>query len=186
MPKSKLPAYVSTAAALVLALLFRPGLPMPEAWEQLRKILFPLAFLDLAFHEAGHWIFGILGWQFLTTAGGTLMQLAMPTACLVHFLRRKSRSGALAVLFWIGFSLVNVAYYAADAKLQALVLITGESGAESGMHDWGYLFGALGLRNYCVGIGQILFALGCFLMAYPPAYGVFTLWGGTSGNGDPN
>ena len=73
-------------------------------------MLFPLSLSDLAFHEAGHPIFGLLslGNEFITAAGGTLMQLLIPSVCGFEFLRRKNFPGVLFVIFWLGVPRSNI------------------------------------------------------------------------------
>ena len=41
-------------------------------------IYFVMDNLTLIIHEAGHTIFGIFGWRFLTVLGGTLLQILIP------------------------------------------------------------------------------------------------------------
>jgi hypothetical protein len=53
------------------------------------------------------------------------MQLTFPAVCLAHFIRQKSQGGILFCLFWMGENLDEVSWYMADAKAQALILITG-------------------------------------------------------------
>lgn len=171
----KVSAGLAAAVAVVLSFRFAAWLPIPEWWGRLESVLFPLSALDLAFHEAGHVIFGFFGSRFLMTFGGTLMQLGMPAACLVHFLLRGNRAGVLALLCWLGFSLVDISFYAADAKLQAVILITGMSGSEGGGHDWNYMLEELGLLEQCVFVGRLFFFSGVLLGAFPLFYGL-TRW----------
>jgi hypothetical protein len=173
-----IPVCIAAAVAGCFAWRFRWFLPITEGWSRFETLLLPLSMADLAFHEAGHPIFGMLsfGNAFITAAGGTFMQLLIPAICLFEFWRRGSFAGILFVLFWIGENLAAIAFYAADAKQQVLILITGMSGAEGGMHDWGTMFGSLGLTQYSVGIGQTIFFAGCFLMTFAPAWGVQSLF----------
>ena len=127
-----LAAAAAALAARVKGWNFREWLPLPEWWGSVQRLWFPIAALDLAFHEAGHAVFAVLGIDLLTIAGGTLLQLAMPAAVLVHFLRRGEKAGIGAALFWIGINCVEIAWYAADAKMQVIILITGTSGSEGG------------------------------------------------------
>lgn len=159
--------------AFVCAWRFKDSLPIPQGWADLERWWFPLSALNLAFHEAGHVIFGLLGLRFLTVAGGTVMQLAMPAACVARFLRQGvgGRSGTAFCLAWLGINLVNVSYYAADAQQQAIILITGLSGREGGGHDWGYMLGALGLSAWCVEAGRLIHFAGVALMSVAPAWG---------------
>jgi len=164
-----LPSLLATATALVYGWKFPSFLPITEGWESFLRVLFPLAAVDLAIHEAGHVIFGLLGSQFIMVAGGTTMQLLLPAAFFIHFLRRENRAGMAFCAFWIGLNLAEISWYAADASIQALILITGMSGAEGGGHDWHYMLGELGLLKCCVGVGRIFFAAGIWLMVFAPA-----------------
>jgi hypothetical protein len=157
---------------VVCAWRFKDTLPLPQGWADLEKWWFPLSALNLVFHEAGHAIFGLLGIPFLTTAGGTIMQLALPAACLVHFLKQKSKAGVGFSLFWVGINLINVAYYAADAQQQVIILITGMSGSEGGGHDWGYMLDVFGLKRWSVGVGRLIHFAGAAFMAVGPAWGL--------------
>jgi hypothetical protein len=170
----KIPATLAFVVAMYFTWNFRLYLPISDGWAGIEKFLWPLSLTNLVFHEGGHWILGIFGWDFLRVAGGTILQLAMPAICLGYFIEKDNYLGVCFTLFWIGENLINISLYAADAKVQALILITGMSGSEGGMHDWGYLFGAIGMTDYCVGIAQIIFFAGCWLMAFAPAWMVAT------------
>lgn len=172
----KIAAGISAAVAVFFSWGFRSYLPLPQGWVSLEKLWFPLSLFSFALHEGGHIVFGIPGNTFLTKAGGTLMELGMPLVCVFHFLRAKSPAGMGFCVFWLGTALIDVAFYAADAKLQAIILITGKSGREGGLHDWGYMLADLGLMDQCVGIGRMFFFLGCFLMAFPVAWAALAGW----------
>ena len=47
-----------------------------------------LGALNLGIHEAGHLLFGWLSWEFLTAAGGTLLQLGAPISSMYMFSRQ--------------------------------------------------------------------------------------------------
>lgn len=118
-----------------------------------------LDFINLAFHEAGHVFLGFFG-QFIMTLGGTLFQLLIPAACLVHFLRQGANLGWQLCLFWIGQSLLNISIYAADAIKQELPLVGG------GTHDWTYLLTEVGLIAHPEGVGRAIFLLGSAIIFY--------------------
>jgi len=88
---------------------------------------------NLALHEAGHPLVGILSSR-ASVYGGTLFQLAFPVAVAVHFHRRGHMAGAAAGAVWLGENLLNVARYMADARAQLLPLVGG------GDHDWTEIF----------------------------------------------
>ena len=125
----------------VLSLVLLAGKP----W--LEKLFWPLDLVDLAFHEAGHPIFGLLGVHFITVLGGTLMQLLMPAAALLHFLKRGEKASAFACLGWFGQNFLGIGRYMGDARAQQLELIG------SGEHDWTTLFETMGLLTHDVGSG---------------------------------
>jgi hypothetical protein len=170
-------AGVATCVALFFASRFSRYLPITEGWVYLERWWSPLAALNTVFHEAGHWIFGLLGVQWIRIAGGTLMQLLLPMACLIHFWQRRSIAGVMFVVFWIGLNLAEISWYAADAKLQALILMSGLSGQEGGGHDWNYLLGGAGLLDQAVLIGRLFFFSGLWLMVFAPAWGGAMAWG---------
>jgi hypothetical protein len=89
---------------------------------------------NLAIHEAGHPLVGILSSR-ASVYGGTLFQLAFPAVFAVHFLRRGHGAGAAASVVWLAENLLNVARYMADARVQELPLVGG------GDHDWAEIFG---------------------------------------------
>jgi hypothetical protein len=96
----------------------------------------PHCFLDranLAFHEAGHLFLAPFG-RTLHLLGGTLFQLAVPLAVMIHFLRRERPFAAATAAWWLGENLLNVAVYMADARELRLELVGG------GEHDWNSLF----------------------------------------------
>jgi hypothetical protein len=84
---------------------------------------------NLAFHEAGHHIYGILG-QTANLYGGTLGQLTFPLVAAGVFLWRRHPLGVAAGLAWLFENLFNIARYCADARAQELPLVGGTE------HDW--------------------------------------------------
>lgn len=93
-----------------------------------------LDYLNLAIHEAGHPLTAIV-WQRLEPYGGTIFQIAFPVAIALHFHRRGEPASAAVCEIWLAESLLNVARYMADARLQELPLVGG------GDHDWTRIFG---------------------------------------------
>lgn len=111
---------------------------------------------NLALHEAGHPLVGLLGWR-AGVYGGTLFQLAFPLAAAWHFISRDHATGAAASTVWLGENLLNVARYMADARMQALPLIGGD-------HDWTEIFGRWGVLHLDTRIGGITRVIGCLLI----------------------
>ncbi|MDX1430137.1 MAG: hypothetical protein R3282_07615 [Rhodothermales bacterium] len=109
---------------------------------------------DLLVHEAGHFFFGFFG-QFIRVAGGTLMQIALPSLLVWHFLRHSYRTGAQISMYWLGHNFLNISVYAADARARLLPLLGGN---RSG-HDWHYLLGRTGLLEHDDVVGYFFVAL---------------------------
>lgn len=124
------PAFGGLSA--LFALVAGAWLLSPEGWVPI------LDSANLAFHEAGHPLFGLLG-ETAGLYGGTWMQLFVPLAVLGSAWLRREAGGAAAAAFWLSQSLLNVARYVADAREQALPLVGG------GEHDWAAILGRWGL-----------------------------------------
>src|SRR5262249_17788387 len=92
----------------------------------------PLDDANLAFHEAGHMFYGVLG-PTLGLYGGTLGQLTFPAIAAGIFFWRRDPVGFAVPLAWLGENCFNIARYAADARAQALPLVGG------GEHDWNHI-----------------------------------------------
>jgi hypothetical protein len=117
---------------------------------------------NLAFHEAGHPLFGLLSDR-LTVYGGTLGQLVFPIVVTVAFwARREAASFALAVV-WLCENLWNIARYMADARAQELPLVGG------GEHDWTEIFSRWGALQQDTSIAGFVRLVGWI--------GVLACWG---------
>lgn len=121
---------------------------------------------DLVVHEAGHPLFGLLGSRFLMFLGGTLAQLALPAGVAVAFAARRQPASFAAAVVWLGFNLVDVGRYAADAEARVLPLLAADADA----HDWWNMLGMLGVRAHARAIGGAVAAAGWALQAAAPAW----------------
>ncbi len=138
------------------------------AWSSLTRgfAAAALAGADLVFHEAGHVIFAILGWRFLTILGGTLGQLAFPVAAALGFARVRRAAPLAVAVVWIGVNLVDIGTYAADASARVLPLLAPDPDS----HDWWNMLGTLGVRDHCRGIGGTIQVIGWVLWGAAPAW----------------
>jgi hypothetical protein len=84
---------------------------------------------NLAFHEAGHVFFSVLG-SSMGLYGGTLGQLVFPAVVAVSFYRKGEFIQTAFGVLWLCQNVLNIARYAADARAQQLPLVGG------GDHDW--------------------------------------------------
>ncbi len=94
--------------------------------------------VDLVFHEAGHWLFGIFGSRTLAILGGSLNQVLIPLIVTVSFWYRRDASGFAFGLIWMFINFLEVGIYMADARHPVLPLI-GNLDPFQG-HDWINLF----------------------------------------------
>ncbi|MBK8064480.1 MAG: hypothetical protein IPK29_10810 [Betaproteobacteria bacterium] len=99
---------------------------------------------NLAFHEAGHPLFGLLG-ERLAVYGGTVGQLVFPTAALVAFWQRREAVSWAVCAVWLAGNLFNIARYMADARAKLLPLVGGLDPEYS--HDWDIILRRWGLLN---------------------------------------
>lgn len=102
--------------------------------------------VNLLIHEAGHVLFTPLG-QTAHMLGGTILQLAIPVAFCVHFLRRGERYAAALLGVWVAESLMYTGRYMGDAVAQQLPLVGG------GIHDWHWLLLRADLLRHAEGLG---------------------------------
>ena len=133
--------------------------------------------INLAFHEAGHVIFRVLG-NFMMVLGGSLMQLLVPAAVMVAFVFKHDNSfGGAVALWWLGQSAMDLAPYIYDARSGQLLLIGGFIGREQpGSHDWTNLLGRLGMLDYGHALGTLTNFLGMFVMVLALAWAGYVLY----------
>ncbi len=125
-----------------------------------------LHLVNLPFHEAGHILFRPFG-AFITSLGGTLGQLLMPSICVVVLLfKTRDPFGASVALWWLGENFLDIAPYINDARAGQLPLLGGNFGhsAPYGFHDWQYLLTESGLLHYDHVLAKVAFATGSVIM----------------------
>ena len=112
---------------------------------------------------------------FITSLGGTLGQLIMPSICLgVLLIKTRDPFGASVALWWVGENFLDIAPYINDARAGQLPLLGGNFGHSSpyGFHDWEYLLTESGLLNYDHILAKAAFVSGSVIML------LSLLWGG--------
>ncbi|MCL4224031.1 MAG: hypothetical protein KJZ91_06095 [Myxococcales bacterium] len=119
------------AFAAIVVLLLRAGDP---GWTPI------LDDANLAFHEAGHLVYGVLG---ATAAlyGGLLGQLTFPVAAALTFWWRRQPAAVATVAVWGFQNLFSIARYMADARVQELPLAGGTE------HDFEHIFTRWGVLD---------------------------------------
>ncbi len=130
--------------------------------------------INLPFHEAGHIIFRPFG-RVITSLGGSLAQLLMPSICLfVLLIKTRDSFGASFSFWWIGENFLDLAPYINDARSLTLPLLGGNTGrtAPYGFHDWEFILKELGLIRYDHFLAYCSHIVGSLIMI------VSFLWGG--------
>ena len=130
-------------------------------------------YVNLGFHEAGHFILGVLGIQFLTALGGTLGQLFVPFAFSIYFFLKKDYRASLFTVFWFFQNFMGISYYIADAPYQRLPLL----GGDGSVHDWVYMFAETGALHRAESLALFFKASGTLgMFASIMAMGFFTFF----------
>jgi hypothetical protein len=117
---------------------------------------------NLAFHEAGHPLFGLFSSR-LMVYGGTLGQLVFPIVATVSFWMRREALACALTAVWFSENLWNIARYMADARAQELPLVGG------GEHDWTEIFTRWSALNQDTAIAGVVRLIGWI--------GVLSAWG---------
>jgi len=132
--------------------------------------------VTLGFHEMGHAALSWLGNRILTTAGGTIFQIAVPLAAAVYLaVKQRDPFGAAVCLFWLGTSLVEAGHYAADARAQQLPLVSPFGPVDVDSHDWTVLLMKYGMLSRDQQIGGMLVGAGRMVMVASLAAGAWVL-----------
>lgn len=118
---------------------------------------------NLAFHEAGHPLFGFVA-EPLAVYGGTLMQLLLPAAAGAEAWREGKRGGFYFCVIWLGESLLNVARYMADARRHELDLVGGLD--PELFHDWTNILERWGMLQWDTTLALLTRLLALGLMAW--------------------
>lgn len=124
-------------------------------------IYFVMDTVTLIIHEAGHTIFGIFGWRFLTILGGTLIQLILPTLIVIYGLINQKDKIIQLSMYWLGFSYLDTSVYAADAYYKQLPLL-GNLPATA--HDFANLLSHLNILDHYKLVANSFFYIGCVIL----------------------
>jgi hypothetical protein len=137
--------------------------------------------IDLVFHEAGHVLFSPFG-TFMTTLGGSLMQVIVPVVCAVSFFTKHDLFGAAVAAWWAGQNLVDLGPYIADARALQIVLLGGATGAEVEGHDWEAILTALGWLHRDRQLGMAAHVIGSIVMVASLSVAAWIAWSARPGS----
>jgi hypothetical protein len=113
-------------------------------------------------HEFGHLFFAFAG-EFMTVAGGSLMQLLVPIGAIALLIAWRDYFGASCAGCWLSFSLSNLAVYVGDAVAQELPLVSFSP--DGGEHDWFYLLDHFGALGYDLRIAMMVRRVSALILA---------------------
>ena len=163
-------------------LAFRIIVLVALAWILRRHLTDPayssiFAGVNLGFHEMGHAALGWFGNRMLTTAGGTLFEVGVPVAAGIYlWVKQRDPFGAAFCLFWMGTALFGAGVYAADARAQALPLVSPFGPVDVDSHDWTVMLLRIGRISQDQQIGGALRAGGALAMTAGLAAGGWIAW----------
>lgn len=114
--------------------------------------------VNLVVHEGGHNLFGWFG-PTLGLWGGTLLQWLVPFLLATYFFTQRQAAGFAFSLFFFFENWLYTATYMADARDQALPLVT-TGDPDFVEHDFFKIFSSLGVLNYDTKIALVVRVLG--------------------------
>ncbi len=116
--------------------------------------------VNMVTHEAGHPLFGYFG-ETLHLWGGTILQLLVPAALALSFVRMRELMGTTFCAFMFFENFLGIATYMADARALDLPLVSAEGGPDAIItHDWNAIFAQLHLLQYDTRIAAVVRFLG--------------------------
>jgi hypothetical protein len=127
--------------------------------------------VDLIIHEAGHFVFAPFS-EFVTAAGGSLLQVIVPLVFFGYFYWKKQMFSAGAMLLWAAINFFNVAIYADDALKMKLPLL----GGENSIHDWNFMLADKGWVRQAPIIASVINFFGFCCMAIAVLLGWLAMW----------
>jgi len=137
----------------------------------------PLLMIDVVFvpiHEGGHLLFRFFG-MFISVAGGTFLQVFAPFALATYFAFQRQLQGTTFCAFFFFEQLLPISVYMADARAQELPLLTvGDT--DNVIHDWNYLFNALGVLDHDTQIAALVRIAGWLGMIGIAAWFAWRSW----------
>lgn len=124
-------------------------------------------------HEFGHLFFAFFG-EWMTIAGGSLMQLLVPIGAAAVVMRSRDWFGLAVCGLFLASSLGDLSWYIADARAQDLDLVSFSP--DGGGHDWHYLLRHAGLLKQDLALARLTRLLGWLLVLGSTAFAARLLW----------
>ena len=125
-------------------------------------------------HEFGHLFFALFGNEFLTVAGGSLMQLLVPIGAGALMWRSRDGVGIAIAGLWLAAAIGDLSWYVGDARALELPLVS--MGGEGDDHDWNYLLRTFDLLRSDLVIAAQLRRMGTLIWFGSLAGGLVACW----------
>jgi hypothetical protein len=129
--------------------------------------------INLGIHELGHYLWMPFG-EFMHFLGGSMTQCLAPLISVLLFYRQRDYFAMAFCFGWLSTSCYSLATYIADARAQALPLVTPGGGEP--LHDWHYMLGRLGLLNQDQLLGSMTRGVGAVSMFIFLFVGGYQVW----------
>lgn len=140
---------------------------------------FFLGKFNFGIHEAGHLVFRPFG-EFLTIAGGTILQLLAPVIAAASLWRTQRDAFGVAFCWgWLGTNWFHCATYCSDARGQLnlpLYSVGGQAFGADGVGDWSRMLGQLGLLEWDTKLAALMRLCGSASMLIGLALGAWLCW----------
>ncbi len=111
-------------------------------------------FSGIAFgaHEFGHLFFAFFG-EWVSVAGGSLMQLLIPIGAAAVVMRSRDWFGVAICGVFLAASLADLSWYIGDARAERLDLVSFSP--DGAIHDWNYLLRSVGLLKQDIFLARL-------------------------------
>ncbi len=117
--------------------------------------------INFGAHEFGHLFFAFAG-EWMTIAGGSVMQLLIPIGAAAVVARSKDWFGVAVCGLFLAASLGDLSWYIADARARELDLLSFSPDASG--HDWSYLLSKAGLLRQDIRLARFTKFIGWILV----------------------
>ena len=146
-----------------------------QAARPLREFGEPHLFAGITFgaHEFGHLFFGF-GGEWLTIAGGSLMQLLIPLGAAAAVLQKRDWFGAAICGLFLAASLGDLSWYIADARARELDLLSFSPDGSG--HDWAFLLRRAGLIQKDLVLARFTRFVGWCVLLASTGFALRLLW----------
>jgi hypothetical protein len=141
-----------------------------------RHVNLILGILNSIIYGTGHALLDIIGSQFLSAAGGSLLLGIVPVMAAVLCLRVPDYFAVSACGAWLAASLYQIAPFVADARAQVLPLVMAEEGGCDLCRDWHYLLSTLHLLPWDTKIAVFMRGVAFLCMWGSIAAGGWMVW----------